>query len=275
MTDLNTTLIRQHDDFLDVSISGHLRTIPKCTCGKCIVRRLRENFFTPFPYSKNLASTYKDDYDWKTNPKTNPDDDYNRSKHNSFEGAYKEHIPTSLISTAKMCFKPFKVKLEDKKKPDEEPFKIPFVGRSTYDRHYPSWGKLVPTGDDTKPAEEINVPLRGVPNYKESYPRYDDKYYTNAEPLNFSKPTLRFDGTLDPRTTYNEAYKPTDLSNKNYFPDDQLINGAKGESTALMSGPNAPGILGTTYRRDYVPYDDKMCKLRKYLNARGIRYLVI
>ena len=275
MTELNATMIRQHDNYLDVSIEGQFRTIPRCTCGKCIVRRLRENLSTPFPYSKNLASTYKDDYDWKTNPKTNTDEDYNRSKHNSFEGAYKEHIPTSLISTAKMCFKPFKVKLEPKKKPDEEPFKIPFVGRSTYVRHYPSWGKIVPVEDNTKPTEEINVPLRGVPNYKESYPRYDDKYYTNAEPLNFTKPTLSFDGTLDPRTTYNEDYKPTDLSNKNYFPDDKLINGAKGESTALTSGPNAPGILGTTYRRDYVPYDDKGCKLRKYLNARGIRYLVI
>ena len=42
-----------------------------------------------------------------------------------------------------------------------------------------------------------------------------------------------------------------------------------------MSGPNAPGILGTTYRRDYTKYDDYMCQLRKWLNARNMRYLVI
>jgi hypothetical protein len=117
--------------------------------------------------------------------------------------------------------------------------------------------------------------LRGVPNYKESYPRYDDRYYNNGEPLNFAKSTLKFDGDLDPRTTYNEDYKPNDLSNKIYFPDDQLINGAKGESTVLKNPPNAPGNMNTTYRRDYVKYDDKMCKLRKWLNARGMRYLVI
>ena len=274
MSEPKNTIIREHGDMLDVSIAGHLQTIPKCTCGKCIVRRLREGLFTPFPYNKDLASTYKDDYDWKTNP-LGPNDDYNRSKHNSFEGAYKEHIPTSLISTAKMDYKPFKVKQEEKKKPPEDPFKIPLIGKSTYDRHYPSWGPIEPTGDKLGPPEEIDVPLRGVPNYKESYPKYDDKYYTNGEPLNFSKPTLKFTGDLDPRTTYNEAYKPTDLSNKNYFPDDQLINGAIGESTALISGPNAPGILGTTYRRDYVKYDDSMCKLRKWLNARGMRHLVI
>ena len=111
---MSNSIIREHGNMLDVSINGKFQTVPKCTCGKCIVRRLRENLFTPFPYAKDLATTYKTDYDWKTNPKEDPDLDYNPSKHNSFEGAYKEHIPTSLISTAKMSYKPFKVK-EDKR----------------------------------------------------------------------------------------------------------------------------------------------------------------
>ena len=272
---MTNTIIREHGNMLDVSINGKYQTVPKCTCGKCIVRRLRENLFTPFPYSKDLSSTYKNDYDWKTNPLGDPSKDYNRSKHNSFEGAYKEHIPTSLISTAKMSYKPFKVKEEKKQIIEEEPYKIPCIGKSTYNRHYPDWGTSVPSGKNVPPIEEINVPLRGVPNYKESYPRYDDKYYINGEPLNFSKPTLKFDGELDPRTTYNETYKPVDLNNKNYFPDDKLINGAKGENTVLIPGPNAPGILGTTYRTDYIKYDDNMCQLRKWLNARNMRYLVI
>ena len=273
MTEPANTIIREHGNMLDVSIDGKFQTIPKCTCGKCIVRRLRENLFTPFPYAKDLASTYKDDYDWKTNKIDGPE--YNRSKHNSFEGAYKEHIPTSLISTAKMSYKPFKVREERKQKQEEEPYKIPFIGKSTYSRHYPDWGTAEFQGEHIAPPEDITVPLRGTPNYKESYPRYDDKYYMPGEPLNFSKPTLKFDGELDPRTTYNEAFKPSDFGNKNYFPDEKLINGAKGENTALMSGPNAPGILGTTYRRDYIKYDDAMCKLRKWLNARNMRYLVI
>ena len=114
MSETTNTIIREHGDKLDVSIGGKFQTVPKCTCGKCIVRRLRENVFTPFPYAKDLASTYKDDYDWKTNQKEGPE--YNRSKHNSFEGAYKEHIPTSLISTAKMSYKPFKVREKKKNK---------------------------------------------------------------------------------------------------------------------------------------------------------------
>ena len=267
--------IVEHGDTIDVTIDGKVRTVPKCTCGKCIVRRLRGNIYPNFPYNKNMSSTYIDDYDWKTNPKEDPNSVYNRSKHNSFEGAYKEHIPTSLISTAKMCYKPFKVREEEKQQPKEKELEVPFIGRSTYNRHYPSWGKLTPNDNTLQPKEEIIVPLRGIPNYKESYPRYDDKYYNNDEPLNFSKSTLKFDGDLDPRTTYNEDYRPNDLNNKIYFPDDQLINGAKGESTVLKNPPNAPANMNTTYRRDYIEYDDKMCKLRKWLNARGMRYLVI
>ena len=101
--------IIEHANTIDVSIDGKMQTVPKCTCGKCIVRRLRGNMLPGFPYNKNLASTYIDDYDWKTNIPEDPNSVYNRSKHNSFEGAYREHIPTSLISTAKMSFKPFKV----------------------------------------------------------------------------------------------------------------------------------------------------------------------
>ena len=55
---------------LEVTINGKLTKVPPCTCGKCIVRRLRKDFFSSFPYNKDLASTYKNDYDWKTNTQT-------------------------------------------------------------------------------------------------------------------------------------------------------------------------------------------------------------
>lgn len=129
-------------DMLEVTINGKKERVPPCTCGKCIVRRLRKDFFNSFPYNKDLASTYKDDYDWKTNEPEDPNEVYNRSKHTGFEGQYKEHIPTSLISTMKMDYRPFKVKSEDKQKPTKEPFNIPFMGRSTYQQTYPNWGVM-------------------------------------------------------------------------------------------------------------------------------------
>ena len=35
---------------LEVTIDGVKTKVPQCTCGKCIVRRLRKDFFTSFPY---------------------------------------------------------------------------------------------------------------------------------------------------------------------------------------------------------------------------------
>lgn len=274
MTDLEADLIRENVDTLDVTVHGNFRTIPQCKCGKCIVRRLRGNHNTEFPYNKDMHSTYIDDYGWKTGVKDDPNSVYNRAKHNSFEGGYKEHLPSTLISTAKMCYRPFLVKKEEKKEIPVEECKVPLLGRSTYLRDYPSWGKIQPPKKEGETQENIIVPLRGVSNYKESYPKYNDRYYSNAEPLNFQNSTLKFNGDLDPRTTYNDNYKPNDLSNKNYFPDEEPINTAKGENNVLKSAPILGNTL-STYRRDYVPYEDKECKLRKYLNARGIRYLVI
>lgn len=275
MSDLEATLIQQNQNTMDVIIEEKYKTIPSCTCGKCIARRKRDNGSPSFPYNKNMASTYKDDYDWKTNIKEDPNQVYNRAKHNSFEGGYRQHIPSTLISTAKMCYKPFKVKREEKKPPEQDGLQMPFLGKSTYFRHYPSWGKITPAEAAPGETEDIVVPLRGNSNYTDSYPRYNDRYYSNPEPLNFVKPTLKFNGELDPRTTYLEHYKPNDLSNKNYFPGEEFVNEAKGENNALKSAPFSPGTLGTTYRSDYVPYEDQTCKLRKYLNERGLRYLVI
>lgn len=261
--------IQQRGNMLDVTIDGKHQLVPRCTCGKCIVRRLRKDFFASIPYGDNLGTTYKDDYDWKEKGPEGPY--YNRSKHNSFEGAYREPLPTSLLSTMKKDFKPFKVK-EEIQRPDEEvPYKIPFQGRSTYKRQYPDWGAMAPvpdTEDDKIP--EIVVPLRGESNYKESYPFHDPNNYLRGEHPDVAKPTLKFNGELDPRTTYKEHYKPI-----KGFPEEPLINTAKGENPAMIPAPNAPGILGTTYRKDYIKYEDMMCLLRKWLNARGMRYLVI
>ena len=249
--------------------------MPPCTCGKCIVRRLRKDFFSSFPYNKDMATTYKDDYDWKVNDPENPDETYNRSKHTGFEGQYKEHLPTSLISTMKMDYRPFKVKVEDKQKPKKEPMKIPFMGRTTYQQTYPNWGVVPVGGGDESKIPEIQVPLRGQSNYKENYPKYDPKFYQGGEPLDFAKSTLKFTGDLNPSTTYGDAYKPVDLGNPNYFPKDPLFNTAKGENPVFKAADFPPNNFETEYYSKYKAYEDGMCELRKYLNKRGMKFLVI
>lgn len=259
---------------MEVSINGQMCKVPPCTCGKCIVRRLRKNFFTSFPYNKDLGSTYANDYDWKTNDE-NPDELYNRAKHTAFENVYREHIPTSLISTMKMDYKPFKVQTEKVPEVKTEPIKTPFIGRSTNQTTYPNWGAMVPTADESEPIQEINVPLRGESNYKENYPRYDPEFYKKGDPLDFAKPTLKFYGDLNPETTANDAFRPVDFSNPHYFPKEPLINTAKGENTVFLPADFPPNNFESTNARDFVDYNDKMCKLRLYLNGRGMRFLEI
>ena len=157
--------IIEHRDTFDVIIDGKMETYPKWTYGKCIVHRLCGTGTTSFPYNKNLCSKYINDYDWKTKIPEDPNSVYNPSKHNSFEGAYREHIPTSLISSAKMSFKSFKVKEEEKQKPKEKELEVPFIGKSTYNRHYPSWGKLASNSVTLNLREDIIVPLRGIPKF--------------------------------------------------------------------------------------------------------------
>ena len=106
-------------------------------------------------------------------------------------------------------------------------------------------------------------------------PRYDEKFYKKGEPLDFAKATLNFYGKINPRTTYGDAFKPVDFGNPNYFPKEPLINTAQGENSVFSPCDNQPGTFDSTYKGDYIPYDDKMCKLRKYLNAHGMRYLEI
>jgi hypothetical protein len=124
---------------MNVEIEGKIVTVPHCTCGKCIVKRLRKDFFTSFPYNKNLSSTYGCDFT-KRDPLLKSCDAYNRAKHSAFERVYKEHLPTSLMSTMKYDFKPFKVTVEYIKPKDQKVESIPFFGKSSHNFFYPNWG---------------------------------------------------------------------------------------------------------------------------------------
>ena len=67
-------------------------------------------------------------------------------------------------------------------------------------------------------------------------------------------------------TTYNTDFIPHESNNERFKP---LM------SSNFINSDNPPDNFDTTYKINYVNYDDKMCRLRKYLNARGMRYLVI
>jgi hypothetical protein len=254
---------------MNVEIDGQKVTVPICTCGKCLVKRLRKNFFTNFPYNKNLSSTYVTDY-----PARNPlgtGDTYNRAKHSAFEGMYKEHLPTCLMSTMKYDYKPFKVKTEDTKPTETRVESIPFYGRSSYDTHFPNWGSTLIGKEKPVQLPEIKVPLRGVPNYKENYIAYDPDFYRKRDPTNFAKDTLQFFGKVHPETTYGTSFKPVDFNQPHYFPKDKFRK-TDIEKTSLI--PTDFATPETFYQTDYKPYDHR-CKLAEYLRHRGMNVLEI
>ncbi|MCQ2817871.1 MAG: hypothetical protein MJ252_11455 [archaeon] len=255
---------------IEVTIDGIKTKVPQCTCGKCIVRRLRKDFFENLPYSKDMGSTYTKDYPWK-NPYKNPIY-YNRSQHTGWENSYKPAILGGHISEMKDKFRPYETDPSAFKKVGHSVTSKPFIGNTTYDLEFPNWGSIASSKTNEIPYPAVEVPLRGESDYHRNYIKYPDKYYKMRDPYNFNHSNMRFYGDIKPDTTYRTSYKPIDLNQPNYFPKERDEN-PNLKSNAFLN-PNAPPE-NTTYKEHYVPYDHSMCELRKYLNARGMPYLVI
>ena len=246
---------------LDVEIEGVRTRVPQCTCGKCIVRKKRVEEDPSIPYNKDLASIYTSDY-----PPKKPIRDQgflNRAKLSGFDNQYKENLPGGLTSTMKGDYIPYDVELEDPKKKTYDIYTGPFIGPTTNDVHYLNWGSTgsVPTKMTTFP--DIHIPLRGNSNYNENYIKYPN--YKPRDPVkntDYDKPH----GKLAGDTTYKADYVPKDSDYEKIKPL---------QSNNFITADNPPDNFDTTYRTNYINYDDKICRLRKYLNARGLRYLVV
>jgi hypothetical protein len=255
-----------------VEKDGEKLIVPTCTCGKCIVRRIRKGFFDSIPYNKNLGSTYTKDYDWKTN-NLNPDF-YNRSKHSGFEGCYRTHLPTGLMSTMKFDYKPFKVDLEDPKRQDIKLESVPFFGRTTYSVAYPNWGSSLSDKNTKTTLPEIKIPLRGNSNYKENYIKHPDEFYAKRPAANFAKATLEFFGKLNPDTTYKTSFLPVDFNQPHYFTKDK-VRKENVEKSSLIPADFPKSNFESIYHTSFVDFQDRKCRLAEYLKKRGISYLEI
>ena len=249
---------------LKVLINGQVTHVPQCTCGKCIVRRKLQKLDPSLPYH-NIRSIYTSDYP----PKKGLKDPgfYNRSKHNGFENTYKGNIPDLYKSIMKQDYLPQDVGIERVDKGLKKPLKAPFTGQTTYNYEYPNWGKANPNPKEIMAFPDIQIPLRGQTNYKENYIPYPDNKVRN--PLKTEGQLTKPFGPFKDETTYGTDYVPKDLQpdNLGYYPNKIPI--------AFLTADYPPDAFDTTYRDHYINYDDGMCRLRKYLNARGMRFLVV
>ena len=248
---------------LKVSINGKITHVPECTCGKCIVRRKLLKQDPSLPYH-NIRSIYTSDYP----PKKGLKDPgfYNRSKHNGFENTYKGKIPDLYKSTMKQDYLPFEVGTEKIDKTMKRPLKAPFSDQTTYNYEYPDWGNAVPNAKDLLTFPDIQIPLRGQTNYKENYVPYPNSKVRN--PLKKEGELTKPFGPFKDETTYGTDYVPKDAPPDDFGEDPNKI------PIAFLTADYPPDAFNTTYRDHYINHDG-MCRLRKYLNARGMRYLVI
>ena len=247
--------------------------VPLCTCGKCVVKRMRKDLFANFPYNKNLSSAYISDFDWKNNKKV--PEFYNRSKHSGFEGSYKEHLPTGLMSTMKFDYKPFKVKMEDKEVEEHKILSVPFLGRSTYSTTFPHWGSTSAGSRARVELPDIQVPLRGNSNYSENYVKYGQDFYKKREPAKFSKATLEFYGKFNPATTFNTSFKPVDLNQPHYFNREKMTKTKVEGKSSLIPAEFPKSNFESNYTQSYVDFKDKQCLLAEHLKKKGLRCLEI
>ena len=140
-----------------------------------------------------------------------------------------------------------------------------FVGPTTNDIEYLNWGSIGKGTISQTKFPDINIPLRGQTNYTENYIKHPTESYKVRDPI---RPTdsQKPHGKLGDVTTYNTDYVPHELDYNKVKP---LPN------NNFLTADNPPDNFDTTYKINYIDYDDKMCRLRKYLNSIGMRYLVI
>lgn len=257
---------------MKVEIDGKLETVPICTCGKCIVKRLRKEHFLSYPYNKGLCSIYSDDFKPNENSKqlNDPKHSYFKAKGCNIDGTFRDHIPTSLMSTQKMDYKPFLVQPQELIPNKQDIEKAPFFGNTTYNTYFNNWGSTQDNKPQNEAFPEIKVPLRGDSNYKESYPRYPKTDYEKKDTKIVPKSTLEFFGKLNPETSYGNTFQPVDFKQPHYFNKDDKFNRANCEKTNFVPAEFPPSNFESSYKRSIGNFDkSNICKLREFLIKRG------
>ena len=247
---------------MNVEINGEQMIVPLCSCGKCILRRNRDgNRSSKYPYNRNLGSTYTNSFQKKGKGNSAPY--FNRSVRNGFDGKYKEHLTSGLMSTMKFDFKPYLIKLDPNRGDNLDLESTPFYGRSTYDSNFPSWGGAS-SGSGPKPKLPlIPVPFRGGSNYTDNYRPYDE-HKNSPELTQFS--SLGFNGKILNNSNGRESYKPVDkpfnMENQKKYDKER----------AVILPADYPKEFGSTYGDSFGNFKSD-CELANFLKKSGMKNL--
>lgn len=242
---------------MNIVLKGEKVTVPLCSCGRCIIRRKRDDLQGNYPYNDKMASTYCDHFDKKKfgNSATY----FNRSKNSNFDINHREHIPSLLVSTMKFDYKPYKVKLDFDKKETIKINTMPFFGNSTYSSFFPNWN----CSQNKSPSEKLphlKIPFRANSTYGDNF--YKKKpIHQRYKPFN----NLSFKGKFygQPNEKYNDFDKNAYINDGN----NKYLN----EKSKIIPA-DYPKKFDSTYRIEYNDEKDQ-CDLAVFLKKSGMKHL--
>jgi hypothetical protein len=246
---------------MNIVLNGEKITVPLCSCGKCLIRRTRDNSKANYGYNQKMSSTYNDYHDEK--PMGNSAIYFNRSKRDNFDVSHKEHLPSLLISTMKFDYKPYRVKLDHEKKELVKIKTMPFFGNSTYSSFFPNWNCSQKNEPKSK-LPFLKIPFRGNSTYGDNF------YKKKPATLNpYSKPfnNLEFKGKI-----YGYPIEKFDDYDKKAYLIDRA-NKTQNEKSKIIPA-DYPKKFDSTYNLEFNEADTE-CNLAKFLKNSGMKNLEI
>jgi len=247
---------------MNVEINGEKLTVPICSCGKCIIRRNRDgNRNSKYPYNRKMSSTYTNSYQKKGKGLSAPF--LNRSIINGFDGKYKEHLTSGLMSTMKFDFKPYLVKMNPNQGDGNGIENTPFYGRSTYGSNFPSWGEASSGNGPKDKLPFIPVPFRGGTNYSDNYRPFDNAKHS---PCLIQGSSLGFNGKIlndsNKRESYQDLGRPFSMEKPR----------KNDKEKAVIIPADYPKEFGSTYGSSFKGLNSD-CELANYLKKSGLKNL--
>jgi len=235
---------------------------------KCIIRRERTQRKGNYQFS-SMGTNYMNEYEEKkmiSSPKY-----FNRSNRNCFDGTYKKHLSSGLMSTMKFDFKPYKVKLDED---NSEKFKLnsfPFWGNSSYRSTFMNYGSASNGNDPKEKLPFIKIPFRGKSNYLDNFKKYENDVYSNRDsslPINCS---LGFKGYMSPQSVKMEQFQPADFVKQDYYFSPKRSFKATREKATII--PAKYHDADSTTYENFFNEKNNNCQLENFLHSKGAGFM--
>ncbi len=246
--------------------------IPLCSCGKCIIKKMKRDHFHSLPYSSRLSSVYQNDFGWK-NPRLFKTD-YLKAKHSAMENSLRKNIPGCLVTTNKTAYKPFKVSLEGIQPKVHKVEAIPFYGSTTNENTYINFGSTRLAKGIEMDKEEVKVTFRGKSLYSTDFKNNNPNDYLKKTDYIYYKPTLKFVGDVSKESEYNTNFLPVDYNQPAYFGGNKL----KKEDlykNQMIPCPFPKSNFESITKTSFVDHYKRPCRLREYMTKNGFTSLEI